>query len=87
MFLRLYICYLQATGDQEISDIVNKVKNDKAPGINNIGNYVIKGIIVFNIVDVLTYSLINVLKGRIPKCLKVAVVVPFHKWGGGKNNF
>ena len=65
----------------EIIDIVSHLKNKKSSGVDNINNFILKGIIPF-IVDPLVHIFnLSFLNGEVPNVMKIAKVIPLFKKG------
>ncbi|GFU90862.1 probable RNA-directed DNA polymerase from transposon X-element [Trichonephila clavipes] len=77
---------ISPTDPDEICDYLKKLKNSKAPGIDNITNKMIKKF-PFKIILIFTYIINKILLLRhFPTELKVAIVFPIHKPGKNKNS-
>ena len=77
--------YLHRTTIKEVEKLIDKLKSNKAPGIDGISNYIIKSSI--KIVSPILVKLFNQCmgKGIFPNSLKIACIVPLHK-GGDKSD-
>ena len=65
----------------EIIDIVSHLKNKKSSGVDNINNFILKGVIPF-IVDPLVHIFnLSFLNGEVPNVMKIAKVIPLFKKG------
>ena len=73
--------YLRRTSIVEIEKLINKLKTNKAPGIDGISNYIIKSSI--KTVSPLLMILFNqcMEEGIFPDALKIACIIPLHKGG------
>ncbi|GFY31994.1 probable RNA-directed DNA polymerase from transposon BS [Trichonephila clavipes] len=77
---------ISPTDPDEICDYMKKLKNSKAPGIDNITNKMIKNF-PFKIILIFTYIINKILLLRhFPTEWKVAIVFPIHKPGKNKNS-
>ncbi|GFT18624.1 probable RNA-directed DNA polymerase from transposon BS [Trichonephila clavipes] len=77
---------ISPTDPDEICDYMKKLKNSKAPGIDNITNKMIKKF-PFKIILIFTYIINKILLLRhFPTEWKVAIVFPIHKPGKNKNS-
>lgn len=73
--------YLRPTDRYEIFNIVMKMKNSQATGIDNISSKILKAI-VDDILEPLVYSInLSLLYGIVPDMAKVARVIPVFKTG------
>ncbi|GFU72284.1 probable RNA-directed DNA polymerase from transposon BS [Trichonephila clavipes] len=73
------------TNPVEISDYVRTLKNNKAPGFDNVTNKMIKNFPI-KVLLILTYIINKILLlHHFPKNWKTAIVFPIHKAGKDKN--
>lgn len=73
--------FLRPTTTEEVSAVIHSLKNNKAPGFDNINSSVVKKIAP-NIINVLTYLYnFSLSTGEFPQCLKKANVIPIFKRG------
>ncbi|GFT56604.1 probable RNA-directed DNA polymerase from transposon BS [Trichonephila clavipes] len=73
------------TNPVEISDYVKTLKNNKAPGFDNVTNKMIKNFPI-KVLLILTYIINKILLlHHFPKSWKIAIVFPIHKAGKDKN--
>ncbi|GFW84556.1 probable RNA-directed DNA polymerase from transposon X-element [Trichonephila clavipes] len=78
--------FISPTDPDEICEYMKKLKNSKAPGIDNITNKMIKKF-PFKIILIFTYIINKILLFRhFPNEWKVAIVFPIHKPGKSKNS-
>jgi hypothetical protein len=76
--------FMAPTTPEEILSIINKLKNGKAPGYDQINSSIIKKIAP-EIINVLSYLFnFSLASGEFPQCLKRAVVIPIFKRGDNK---
>ena len=76
--------YLRRTTIEEIEKLIDKLKSNKAPGIDGISNYIIKS--STKVISLVLMKLFNqcMEEGIFPDVLKIACIVPLYK-GGEKN--
>lgn len=73
--------YMKPTSTEEVLDIISSLKNNKAPGFDDINSTLVKNIAP-SIIDVLTFLInFSLSSGEFPDCLKRAIVIPVFKRG------
>ncbi|GFV93400.1 probable RNA-directed DNA polymerase from transposon BS [Trichonephila clavipes] len=77
---------LAPTNTDEVINYIKKLKNNKAPGLDNINNKMIKNF-TFKTIFILTQLINKILKLRhFPRNWKTAIVFPIHKPGKNKKS-
>ncbi|GFU79579.1 probable RNA-directed DNA polymerase from transposon X-element [Trichonephila clavipes] len=77
---------LAPTNTDEVINYIKKLKNNKAPGLDNVNNKMIKNF-TFKTIFILTHLINKILKLRhFPRNWKTAIVFPIHKPGKNKNS-
>ena len=73
--------YMFETNDDELQKLIHALKNNKAPGIDGISNYIIKvsAVIIIPVLVKLFNCCMSI--GFFPDQLKIASIVPLHKGG------
>lgn len=76
--------FIRPTSEQEVLSVIKSLRNNKAPGKDNINSSILKHISIY-IAPILA-ELFNKSfdKGEFPSCLKTAVVIPLFKSGNKK---
>lgn len=73
--------FMHPTDESELELLIKSLSNDKAPGIDEIGNKLVKlcsGSIIKPLCHIINMSL---SQGIFPDCWKTALVIPIHKGG------
>jgi hypothetical protein len=71
--------YMSPVIEEEILKIVNTFNQNKSPGHDNIGNFIIKRVIHEIVAPLCTIFNLSLSTGIVPDELKVAKVVPIYK--------